>query len=394
MALNCYLITSKGLGVLSAHVGEHVVVLDGIIALAHDGVELLNGGLVAVHVLDVGSALVEARLGGEGGEVGVDSLAVSNLLLVGLLVLSQTSGLSHVVEVLQLVIAGIPLGEGHQVLDLLLLLRVSNELTNHVVDERLVTIAADVGLGHTGDEAVELLVQGLSLLLTLIGILHPEHGELVTQAGTEVLALDDSLISAIPTPRGLVVVGSSDGEHVQILREVQEHGSRVAGLNVEDELVVHLLLVHLLDGSEQISRVEVTLRQAEHIWATVVGEEQEHVILLSGLEHLLTSGLVTSQNLDQSLGRNLLLLVIDNDTLVHIGHVITGVVVKLTRERIFLSERNIVVHQGNDVVGLNSTLLHNLISVSNISVVAVVPHTLGTANQDSPVRSGSQSQNK
>ena len=160
-----------------------------------------------------------------------------------------------------------------------------------------------------------------------------------------------------------MIVGSSHSNHVDILREVQEHGARVASLNVQDELLVHLLLVHRVDGIEQILAVEVTARKSQNIGTTVVGEEEEHVILLSRLQNLASSALVSSQNLDQVRGRHRILLVVHNNALIHIGHVITRVVVQLSGERILLGERHIVVHHGNDVVGVNTSSLHNLIGV-------------------------------
>ena len=152
--------------------------------------------------------------------------------------------------------------------------------------------------------------------------------------------------------------------------------------------------MHRVDSTEQILAIQVTTGQGQNIWATVVGEEQEHVILLGRLEDLLASALVTRQHLDQVLRAHLLLLVVDNNTLVHIGHVVTGVVVQLARERVGRREGHIVVHHGDDVVGINASSLDDLVGMGNIGVVAVVAVTLRAADQHHPVGSRGDSQQK
>ena len=52
--------------------------------------------------------------------------------------------------------------------------------------------------------------------------------------------------------RRMAIISSGDGIHIQILRKRSEHGSRIASLHQEEEVVVHLLIVHVLNGIHKL----------------------------------------------------------------------------------------------------------------------------------------------
>ena len=133
---NC-LVTVESGGILVANVGEHVEVLQSVVAATHGAGELVNSLLVAVDVLHVAGGLVHSGLRGQRSEVGVNCLYVRNLLLVGSLshLLLLTSGVLGLVQTEQhLVVARVPGLVGHLVLHLLAS-RVANVLANHIVSE-------------------------------------------------------------------------------------------------------------------------------------------------------------------------------------------------------------------------------------------------------------------
>jgi hypothetical protein len=98
-----------------------------------------------------------------------------------------------------------------------------------------------------------------------------------------------------------VSVGSSDGVNVQVvLKDILEHGSRLASLDVDNHFFVHLVLVHELKGFMELIGVKIpTSWHSNETWGTVVGKVEEDLGVLVGLEFWsLGSGGITLTALD------------------------------------------------------------------------------------------------
>ena len=86
------------------------------------------------------------------------------------------------------------------------------------------------------------------------------------------------------------------------------------------------------------------------------------VVLLRGLEDLLSGTLVACENLQQILGSYLIPLIIDHHSFIHVRRV-AGIVVELAWEWIRWIKRNVVVHHCDDVVGVETSRFENLVCV-------------------------------
>ena len=169
------------------------------------------------------------------------------------------------------------------------------------------------------------------------------------EAGLEVLATDNIVRRAGGHEGRVVGISTGEGVDVETRGEVDEHGARVAGLEVEDEVLVHVLVVHFLDGGDELRLLEVVINDDADTWTTVIHVVDEDVILLGGLEDLgvlktvalLDGILLTGENVQQEIGVDVggVIDVVDALTVVlaHLGLVgsgedLTGVGVSLIIE--------------------------------------------------------------
>ena len=384
------------IGILLTHGSKSHVVLVEVIRSAKEFMSSVDGAAIAlkVHVLvviNVGNLLGDLHLVDKLIEIRVNAIDELEFLLVGLL--SAEIVLLHhlLLEVVQLVEVDVATSTLHRsVMNIALEVgeRTLKDLRNGLVTEGVVTILGDV---RSLDQVYELrgvLVEGLSEV-ALVNILHPANRELVTEAGVKLNAVDGRGV-AVVTPGGLVVVGSSKGVDTTIVSGLAPHGARVTGLHVVDDLLEHLLLSHGLEGLHELVRVEILVGEANYIWTTVIGENEEDGILFGGLEDLASGALVTGEDLEVGLGVDLVAFVVDDVVLIVVEGIIARSVVEGVGDGVFLAGGDIILGKDDDVLGLVAVLDEDVVGVGNIGLMSVVPVAFGASDEDSPVVSGSE----
>jgi len=90
-----------------------------------------------------------------------------------------------------------------------------------------------------------------------ISVLHPVGGEQITEARSNMSSVDGVVGRAVGGPGGLSGVGGSNSVDTGVGSEFGEHGSGLASFNVEDELLVHFLLMHGVDGALELIGIQV-----------------------------------------------------------------------------------------------------------------------------------------
>ena len=239
-----------------------------------------------------------------GGEEGIDELTVIELnleLYVGLLsalrddflvkdVQVMVTGVDHLrrgglnVKGLLVEVSGLSnegLGESS------IIVASALEVTNWLGHEGEVAELHDRGLGGLGLDGLELLRKGLDADIVGLSVLHPVDGEQVTEARTDVCAIDSGLRAAVSAPRRLSSVGGGNSIDVLLVSKVGEHGAGLAGLEVESELLEHLIVRHGLDSGIEligIDPVPGSLRGADKACTTMINEVDEDLGVLIGLE--------------------------------------------------------------------------------------------------------------
>jgi hypothetical protein len=170
---------------------------------------------------------------------------------------------------------------------------------------------------------------------------------------------------------------------VKVGWEVGEHGARFASFHVEDELAVHFLGVHGFKGVEELVSVEELVNDSNETSTTVISEVNEDIVSSSALKNLLsTSGLgITGEDSKEVLGIDISTLVVNNATSINVFTV--WLVEDLSWERIFCVVGDIVIGHSDDVVRINTMLNKEVISMTNIGLVAIVVVVVGSCQQDS-----------
>ena len=133
------------------------------------------------------------------------------------------------------------------------------------------------GLVHVDEADVRTLLHHL---------LHPHVVVPRAQAGAHGLAVHLVVRRAVAHPGRVLRIRAGHGVHVLALLQLAEHGARVAGLEVEDNLLVLLLLEHLVDGVDQNILLKIALTDLAETNGTVVHVVHENGILRTRLDHL------------------------------------------------------------------------------------------------------------
>lgn len=379
------------MSVLEAVVGELVSL---VILVESRGVALPVDGLDLLVEKEV-----EAELADELGEVLIGLLAGSELLLVVLLSVGVAELHLVLVEV-EGVVTRVPLLGGGDTLGVHAALAgdLSNEVAERGVAPGEITVLKRVGGGGEVLGVIELLLKGeLGQVLDVI-LLEPEATPDLTEAAADVLAIDGIIVTllltrAVGTPAGLVGNGGGKSVDVDVLGEVEPHGAGLAGLEVVDKAVEELLLVHLnKSGDEVLGLQEGVIGHGDDTGATVVDVVEEDVAALVGLEdldlilvgELLHLLLVAEKNVEVDLGADLG-LVINDDTLVEVALVVTGMVEDLAGEGVVLVVGEVIGSDGDDVLGVEAVVEEDVVHVVDIRLVSVVVVASGAGKEDGPL---------
>jgi len=188
-----------------------------------------------------------------------------------------------------------------------------------------------------------------------------------------------------------VGVGSRNGINVEvILEDVLEHGSRLTSLDVDGHLLVHLVLVHELEGLMELIGVKVSTGwHSNESWGTVVSEVEEDLGVLVGLKDWSTSsGGISLKNVDNVGSGGLASFVVDLAALIDINSWSSSsgwLVEELSLEWVRSRVGNIIVRKVDDLVLWDTVLLHDLVGVASISLMSVVVESVGSSNNNGPV---------
>ena len=407
----------SGLGV--AVLGESTSVLEGV------------GSPLTAHILDTGDehaeAVVVLDLGGgvfaEIWEVGIEEiigeLTGGELSLKSLHVLGGTSHHDSLVENVEIVVTGVDvvgLGGGRVHGVVVEGAGLTNELLSHGLDvervgggESALEVADDLRLeghvteladwGHVGEglDGVVLDLDGLNGDVIGLSVLHPVDGEEIAEAAADVMAIDVSIGAAVGAPGGLAGVGGSHGVDTGVRGEVGEHGSGLASLEVEDELLEHAVVLGLLEGCVKLIGVDPVrgaVWGADETDTTVIGEEDEDTGLRVGAEDGTSTSVVTEEDVEE-VG-----LVDGRASVVNLRGVVDvpasdarggGLVEKLAWERVPVAVCNIVISHVDDLLTGDAVLEHDLDGVMGVSLMAVVAVGVGASHDHSPVVAGAVS---
>jgi len=250
----------------------------------------------------------------------------------------------------------------------------------HVLDGE-VTVVHDVGALGASLDFFELFANSDLSEVVVVGVRFPLLRVLVGEAG---LVLGDTAVFGIA---GFLLVGSSGGIDVDVGGEVGlEHGSGIAGFNVEHELLVHLLLIHVLENLVEFGGISVAASgEGNQTAVAVIVVEDEDIIFGGGLKDF-SSGLssITDEDGVELGGSDVGALVVNVvGANVNIGTV--GNVEDLARERIGGNGGDIIIAHGDNLGGVESVLGQNLVGSEDIGLMTVVAEAIGTGNDNSPV---------
>jgi len=172
-------------------------------------------------------------------------------------------------------------------------------------------------------------------------------------------------------------------EDVKICWEASEHGARFASFHIEDELLVHLFGVHGLEGAEELVSIEEFIDDGNETSTTVISEVDEDIISSSALKDFLSASgnRVTSEDSEEVLGIDISTLVVNNAASINIISI--WLVENFSWERILRTVSNIIISQGDNVIRIHAVLNKELVSVTNISLVAIVVEIVGSCQQNS-----------
>ena len=151
--------------------------------------------------------------------------------------------------------------------------------------------------------------------------------------------------------------------------------------------------MHLDQNLLELLLLHTVVNQGNQIGGTVIVVVDEHLVLRSGLQNLLSAYVLNAEKaVEQSLLRDLLLSVVNHQSLVVVLRVVSRKVVQFSGEGILLAVGHIVVVEHNDVLGLHTVIQILMVLVGDVRLVTVVRVRVGTADDHSPVISGSQSE--
>ena len=201
----------------------------------------------------------------------------------------------------------------------------------------------------------------------------------------------------------MVSISSSNSIHVQILGEISKHGTRVASLHQEEEVLVHLVIMHILNRRNQILLFNDSLSN-ENFTRTSMRSEIEHNVILGSrmkstrvllLRQLLQLLDISSHDSKHHLSIHIRSVVIDvlNTALriILTGRGRTVISEQLTRERIILQLRHSVVAHEDDVVGIHSSSNQILVHTATLRLnTIIIPVGSGGNNDGMSISQGNR----
>jgi len=344
-----------------------------------------------------GNAEVQAESGGESLEVGIESFDGAEFSIEGFLGLRRLELRVLVLEVVELDVSGV--NEGR-----LVSLGDTNgssggvvvgfEVTDDFFSDVQITELLNVGSGGEVLDDFELFSEGFNAGVNRFEVFQEVHRVQITQARSDALAQDSVLRSTISGPRAFFTIGSSGSIDVNIFREeFFEHGAGFTGFNIENHFLVHLVVVHEVQGLDEVVSIEVirASREGNETNGTVISKVDKDVVFSSALEDLLaTSSLgIALEDGQEVLGGDISSLIVDLDTSID---VLTGLqerrlVVDFTGPGVFRVVGDIVISHSDDVSSRDAVVSQDLVGMEDIRLMSVVVVVVRTGNEDGVVSS-------
>ena len=187
-------------------------------------------------------------------------------------------------------------------------------------------------------------------------------------------AVDNGVLVAVRAEGRLLLVRRRRGVDLSVLGEdALEHRTTFTSFQVEDEAVVHVLLLHLDQSIVQIFRVDglLVLGHRYETRSPVVRVIDEDVVALRGPEHgALRCFFVARQHGQELLSGHIFTRVRRLAAVVDVLAV--GPVEDLAGKRVLLAVRDVVVHEQDDLLLGDALALGDLVGVAGVGLVAVV----------------------
>jgi len=256
------------------------------------------------------------------------------------------------------------------------------EVVGHSHGTHLLLVTILASLTVTLDillDVIEIILEGVASLGVDLSIVDPEVRVDISDVSTD---------GVIPVESEAALTNRGGGGDVHAVRKAQlvEDRASEASLDVEDEVLVHLLLSHSIDSVLHLLSIDVAAAgEADSTLRTVIIEEDKNVIIRARLKALATadaSHVFTSEDLKEVLASHEIAGVILGDPSVHIRTV--RLVDDLTLLRIRVRVSDIILHHNNDALVRDAQLVDNLISVADISLMTVVIITVAASDKNDP----------
>jgi len=284
--------------------------------------------------------------------------------------------------------------------------KVAHELTQrHLAHALNITEVADVLAAALGNGLVSVLEELVKGVIST-SLHEPLHGVIPVagQAGIQGLAINNIIRRAVRLVGRVIVVSSGNSVNVEILGQVEEHGARVAGLHEEEEVLVHLVVVHVLDRLHQLLIADSGATHQNSTRTTVRGEVEHDVVIGSAVKNLgvlLASQLLKSIHISthdskHHLGAHVILLVVNVlDATVSIilarsaGAVISE---ELAREGVLLHIGHLLGAHQHNVLGLHTSSNEVLVHTAALGLHTVVVPVGSGSDDDGVSLSGGDGQ--
>ena len=285
--------------------------------------------------------------------------------------------------------------------------KVAHELTQrHLAHALNITEVADVLAAALGNGLVSVLEELVKGVIST-SLHEPLHGVIPVagQAGTKGLAVNDVVRRAVRLVGRVIVVSSGNSVNVEILGQVEEHGSRVASLHEEEEVLVHLVVVHVLDRLHQLLIADSGATHQNSTRTTVRGEVEHDVVIGSAVKNLgvllasqlLESIHISTHDSQHHLGAHVILLVVNVlDATVSIilarsaGAVISE---ELAREGVLLHIGHLLGAHQHNVLGLHTSSNEVLVHTATLGLNTVIGPVGSGSNDDGMSLSRGNGQN-
>lgn len=269
----------------------------------------------------------------------------------------------------------------------------SLELTDHLRGNGEVTPLKNVGLGGLLTDKAVLSVKCLrSKLLSsgsFVSVLHPVGGEKITKTRSNGDTVDLIVWVAVSTERALLSIGGRDSIDINVLSEdVFEDRTGLTSFHINDHLLVHFVLVHVLKNLIELIGEHEEIRHSHNTWTTVISVIEEDLRVLVGLQNLFANTFITSEDTHDLLPAGLVTLVVNLAALIDVDTLFTvlgGLVEKFSLEWVVRRVGYIIIRDHDDLVLWNTILSGDMVSVAAISLMSVVLETIGADNDDSPM---------